>query len=364
MEVFCHQCHIKKKRKNIFRKTLLIGLVISALALAAFWINKHGMPFQYKSLFQYGKYKQEIRDLEQYLEGESCDRPKSIKYVELLFKAGDYREAINKTNSINAKCGINDRLLWVSYSAHKKLSEYESAITVVSQIIANDKYDMDYWWWRGELYELTGKNSLAINDYRQAISLYPKMNSIPFKLSDLLEKEGKPCEAIFPIEQFVFFNPKHRDDIDVTERLSHLYSKDCAYVKGNDKAIIRFSSKSAGIRVTTQFNQKITGRFIFDTGASYVTISESFSLLLGIDLSTARTILVQTAGGIRTAKLAVVDEIELQGLQAKHVEIAIMKDGLIGDKQDGLLGLSFISRFNYTIDNNKHIITIEKKSAL
>jgi predicted aspartyl protease len=56
---------------------------------------------------------------------------------------------------------------------------------------------------------------------------------------------------------------------------------------------------------------------------------------------------LQSANGTITARVGFLDSIALQGIEAKHVEVAITENlGTI----DGLLGLSFLGRFNIKMD--------------
>src|SRR5205814_326967 len=86
-----------------------------------------------------------------------------------------------------------------------------------------------------------------------------------------------------------------------------------------------------------------------DTGASYVTISQRFAQRLGLDLSTSGLLKVRTAGGTREGRLARVQTIRVGTLSAQGVDVAVVDS--LPEELDGLLGLSFLSRFSVRIDH-------------
>lgn len=91
------------------------------------------------------------------------------------------------------------------------------------------------------------------------------------------------------------------------------------------------------------------GRFVVDTGANLVALRRDFAGRAGISARTAGPpIRIQTANGVGLARLIRLDSLALQGASADSVE-AVMIDSLPGDI-DGLLGLSFLSRFEFRLD--------------
>jgi predicted aspartyl protease len=59
---------------------------------------------------------------------------------------------------------------------------------------------------------------------------------------------------------------------------------------------------------------------------------------------------LRTANGIVDGKRGRAQTIQLRSLVAKDVPIVVQAGGAYGDGIDGLLGMSFLSRFNINID--------------
>lgn len=357
-ETICPSCLKKMKRIKYVKFLIIFLMTLICISSALVFANSHKKPFSY------GRYAIEIHELQTYLKNEPCDRSKTVKLGELLYNAGDYRGALNLCDKFNSQCGNYLRLNWISYSSHSKLSEFDEAIKDVTQLIEDDPYDTDYWWWRAEIYEEIGKYEEAIADYRQTIALQPNVRDIPFKLSSVLEKAGKGCEAAFPIEQFLFYYPEFRSYAKVQNRLKSIYSDvHCRQFYSNGKAIIHFNPRERIIRVCVKINGQIISNFFLDTGANLVILSDTFAQKLNIEKNIGRSILLQTAGGMKTATLSTADKIEVGGTTAQRVDIAIVSASDLGENIDGLLGMSFLSRFDMSIDNTNGTVILTTKNS-
>lgn len=292
-------------------------------------------------------------EVDRTLQVEDCDRRKIIERAETKLREGNPQQVVDLSESFFNKCGEHLRLRWLTFEAYKQLSQWDKAIGEVDRLIAQDPYDKDYRCWRGLVFEQKGDVELAIQDYRQALTLQPRLANIPFNLSTLLERAGRPCEALLPLEQFLFYHPEHREDPRVQQRLSTLYQNGSCkgYTSGRDEAIVRFSPGSPAIQCNVRVNNTATGTFIVDTGASFTTFSRKFAERLGVDRLPSADIIVQTAAGISSARLTTVDLVDVEGLRASRVSVAINVN--IPDDLDGLLGLSFLARFEVYLDSRK-----------
>ncbi|HEU5057922.1 MAG TPA: retropepsin-like aspartic protease [Kofleriaceae bacterium] len=123
------------------------------------------------------------------------------------------------------------------------------------------------------------------------------------------------------------------------------------------QAVVRFPRGSTIIPAEVTVNGAATGRFVVDTGASTVSMSAAFARRLGLDLRGAREIVVHTASGPEKALRTRVARIELAGAVAEDVEVVIMKDPG-GPAADGLLGLSFLSRFHMSLDAHAGVLEL------
>jgi clan AA aspartic protease (TIGR02281 family) len=92
-------------------------------------------------------------------------------------------------------------------------------------------------------------------------------------------------------------------------------------------------------------NGTTTGEFIFDTGATTMTISESFAVQLKLALTTLPATEMIVADGRRVpVKSTRLRSVSVGGLEVKNVEVLVVPDSP-NNLTDGLLGMSFLKHF-------------------
>lgn len=95
-------------------------------------------------------------------------------------------------------------------------------------------------------------------------------------------------------------------------------------------------------------------RFILDTGASITAISPR--LLRELPAPRARgSVRLSTANGEVEAPLITLAALEVSGARVRDLDVVVL-DSL--DRYDGLLGLSFLDRFNMELDRNRNEMTL------
>lgn len=279
-----------------------------------------------------------------HLAREPCDRRKIVELAEQLFRQGDAREVVTRADAFIGKCGDLPRLRWVTFAAYKQLSEWDRAAVEATKLIDSDPYNANYRGWRGLVYEQTHDFGRAADDYRQAIVLHPQLSDVPLNLAEAYEKLGRRCDSIEPLLQLIFYNP-HATNIGAIEaRVDALTTSDeCALVAGQGNARLRTPSDQTVMTAPVRINGRFAGNFIVDTGASLVVLSRETAERLGVDLTKAPSLFAQTANGVGRGSGIMLERVEVQGARAERVTAAAV-DGL--GKIDGLLGMSFLSRFD------------------
>jgi clan AA aspartic protease (TIGR02281 family) len=106
----------------------------------------------------------------------------------------------------------------------------------------------------------------------------------------------------------------------------------------------------AGLVVTAVVNERTPGRFVVDTGATRVTVSEAFAARLGLDPASLPAVDFVMADGRKTrGRLAVLHAVAVGDARAEEVEAAVLP-GVSSDGIDGLLGMSFLRLFAVNLD--------------
>jgi clan AA aspartic protease (TIGR02281 family) len=118
------------------------------------------------------------------------------------------------------------------------------------------------------------------------------------------------------------------------------------------------------IIVTALLDKKVSAALLMDTGATYVSLSERIwkklnkAELAGPDNSVE---LVLADGTKVKAKLGKLSSLTVQGVEAQDVDVVVIpEDAGQENVVDGLLGMSFLNRFNFKVDQNNGTLLLEK----
>lgn len=135
-------------------------------------------------------------------------------------------------------------------------------------------------------------------------------------------------------------------------------------IKERQPKQVNMDNKSGHIMVVTTLNKKVKANFILDTGASIILLSNKIAASLGIDTNSnaATTTELTLADGRKiNAKMIILDSVSVEGVEAQKVEAAVLPPGdsnVIAN--DGLLGMSFLKKFNFKIDYKYGKLILEK----
>jgi tetratricopeptide (TPR) repeat protein len=223
----CPPCAKKARQRRQLGRVLTVA---AGLSVAAAFAGGLGWMATREKPYDYGVYVGEVRALQERLTTEPCDRPATLKLTETMLRAGDHRGTLRRAEAFTRQCGDWPRLLWVTYSAHERLSEHDAAIADATRLIELSPNDKDFWWWRAQAYEEKGHYDQAVADYRKSLEMEPRLTGIPFNLANVLEHQGRYCEAMKPIQDFLEYHPDVRDRESIELRLNRLSSQ-CASTK-------------------------------------------------------------------------------------------------------------------------------------
>jgi clan AA aspartic protease (TIGR02281 family) len=124
-----------------------------------------------------------------------------------------------------------------------------------------------------------------------------------------------------------------------------------ASIKSNTRAFttVPMSLEPKALFVKVNVNDRSSGHFILDTGATYTSISRRMAQELGFDLNETETISITTANGELQVPKVRLKTVKVNNIEASDVEATVM-DFEENASFSGLLGLSFIQHFKLTLD--------------
>ena len=127
------------------------------------------------------------------------------------------------------------------------------------------------------------------------------------------------------------------------------------------KQIIPLERQNNNLYADVVLNRKVKAKFMVDTGASNMQISQSMARRLNIDMSKAQPTKVSVAGGHLVDAYAVtLDEVRMGGARVRDVRAIVLAEDRMGLK-DGLIGMSFLNNFDFNINPQKPELVLQQK---
>jgi len=204
---------------------------------------------------------------------------------------------------------------------------------------------------RGVALQGAGDFPRALVDHADTVELFGSDkkgigSNVFTRMAEAYAALNRPCEATAPINMWVSIDPAGRDSSRTQKIISDYEAKgNCVTSKEFQKESYPLRGQKNVVTVKAEING-VRGLFILDTGASYLTVRSGFADSAKIP-QTENEITLMTANGPAKARLSKADKVLLGKLEAMNVPVAIQTtdDKSYGNGVDGLLGMSFLSRF-------------------
>jgi len=297
---------------------------------------------------------------------ERCDQRAIADLGKALESAGYRREAVTALTRYSETCGGHAPSLRTAVNMLLMLTDYGTAVVVSSKLIELEPFNDNGYFLRAVAYDRSGAQQKAIDDYTTAIELFGNKQTISsisyLGMARSYEKLGQFCDAILPIETWVALNPASNDTSQTRSIIATYRSKGkCVAAAAPSEEVFPVSRPNNVVKLPVTINGA-RGFFILDTGATFVSMKNSFAQKAKVQVDPDSTVRLHTANGVTTGKRGRAETIQLRTLQAKDVPIVVQDDakGTYGDGVDGLLGMTFLSRFKLTVDARNVRISARK----
>ena len=287
------------------------------------------------------------------LKREPCDQKSIGDLATALEKLGYRREAGEGLYKFVKACGAPVSSLYRAGDIFLRLSDYATAVEIGDEFVRRAPDNANAYYLRGQGLVAAGDHQRALSDFANAIELYAydkkKMGSTVFmKMAASYAALGRFCEAASPILIWIAFDPATRDN-SRTRKIIADYEQtgNCATLKEFRAERFPLRGQQHVVTVKAEING-IRGTFIVDTGASYVSVKAEFAERAKIPLTNTSNITLSTANGLAKGKLSKADKVVLGKLDAADVPTVVQTtdEKSYGAGVDGLLGMSFLSRFD------------------
>lgn len=289
------------------------------------------------------------------LSRERCDREAVYQLSKALEDESYRREAAESLVRFSDNCGGYTDGIRRGINVLLDISDYSRSVELADKLIEMEPNSDNGYFLRAVAYDRGNQCENAIADYSSAIELFgnkEKISSVSYEsMSRCYEQLGQYCDAMLPIESWVAINPSEYDNDQTKSILRRLSNKGkCAQAtSGKKEEVIRRKGADV-IKVDASING-MKGTFMIDTGATFVTIKKRFAEKAGLKVAGQR-IKLNTANGTVDGYLTKAKSVKLRSLESERVQVVIQIDEAddYGDGTDGLIGMSFLSRFDVAMD--------------
>jgi clan AA aspartic protease (TIGR02281 family) len=292
------------------------------------------------------------------LSRERCDQQAIVYLGKALDVAGHRREAATAHVSFSDSCGGKPSSLRTAVNILLKLSDYRSAVRISSKLIQLEPFNDNGYYLRALANDQGAVPKKAIDDYVTAIELFGDKTKIAnvsyYALARNYDKLGQYCDAALAIDAWVALNPAQHDTSQTRAMISNYNAKGaCPTSRTTGQEVFPITRRNNVVTLPVVVNGA-RGTFMLDTGATYVALKNAFAEKAKVDIDQDSSVQLHTANGVAEGKRGHAKTIELRSLRATDVPIVVQRDirGMYGEGVDGLLGMSFLSRFNVTIDSH------------
>ena len=233
---------------------------------------------------------------------EPCYKDAAFDLAKELKAKGYPRESATLIISFVNRCPDSDYMLATAFNSLMDIGDYKLAKEIAGRLVRSYPARSLFRYYLARSEDVLKDYSNALTSYLDSIQIEPEpqklLGDVFYNTSRMYAELGRYCDAITPIETYISFDPANRANPQ-TARIISDYSRkgNCEgnYVKGSARIPIDTSS----MKVTVTVNG-IRGNFIFDTGASLVTVTSAFAERANIAIESGRRITVRVGVLLRS----------------------------------------------------------------
>jgi clan AA aspartic protease (TIGR02281 family) len=128
-----------------------------------------------------------------------------------------------------------------------------------------------------------------------------------------------------------------------------------------DRVVVPLIQEGKSYLVRLKLNDKVWGKFLVDTGASAMHISQAMAQKLKAKPERGQMVPVQLAGGRMVAgRVVVLKKVQIGEALVENAKAIVLDQDNMG-LRDGLLGMTFLENFVFSLDTKKGELILERR---
>jgi clan AA aspartic protease (TIGR02281 family) len=206
-----------------------------------------------------------------------------------------------------------------------------------------------------------GKIQPAVDTYREITRLDPRHENAARQLARTLDAAERWDEAAAAYRAYLDRFGDSPEAAELRRRFEELIEPDTP--RGSKRLYsVPIRRSGSALLVEGQVEDASDVRFLLDTGATLTVISSELARELGFNPQDRglQRVRLHTANGAIQAPLITLETVKLGNVIVRNVPAAIFDIRAV-DPIDGLLGLSFLDRFRFTIDQRGRVMHLEPR---
>jgi clan AA aspartic protease (TIGR02281 family) len=298
-----------------------------------------------------------------------CDARSKSRLIARVNEAGFVRLAGQLSIDQYERCSKELYFLQYASTYYHRSGDNARALEIINRFIDQDPASANGRYSRGKIFETMGQFDKALIDQISALDLLGKPEKTAakqyYEVASMYAAVGKFCEAATPLETYISFNPANRRTPQLTRLIDEYLSKGkCQQQTRSDSTAIPLRKRGTTWLIEASLND-VSGVFILDTGASFLSITRTFANKAKIPTNPESRVMLQTANGSTDGILATADSVKVGGASSAYIPVVVSEDGKLVSVNDpdgvvGLLGMNFLSKFDMTIANGVLQLSVKK----
>lgn len=287
---------------------------------------------------------------------EPCNVDVANMLTTRLLGKAEYAAVLSFFRWMENTCALDKDLLAIKLHAQKGSSDFAGAESTATRLIEEAPSSAEAYGWRSEAREGLGNIQGAYDDMKKTYYLLPDpsmaSSHVYYKLSHYAAKLGDYCEAANILRDYLTYDQQHRRTQQVeTLKKEWMQKGNCPPVQGKGTAHLRYPAGTQAVVMPVTING-ISTRMIVDTGASRTLLTKGLAERAGIKPSAGLGAMVATANGVIWQPGGRAKSITLGDATSTNVPVFIQTTDkhTLGEGVEGLLGLSFLGNFQFSMN--------------
>lgn len=293
----------------------------------------------------------QLRDDLARLTRNACDLPIAERVIGPLSRRREFAVVADFERAIGEKCPEALGMLQRAGETYMNVGDYAAALAVAEKLMQKRPDVASNLLLEARALGALNRHEEALATYVAAARVIGQLRRVPAnvftRMSDEFEAMGRFCEAMTPIETYIAVEPEMRRGPALEARIEadRLRGNCAAPQAAGIEVLHRLSSGPVRARVVVN---GVEGNFLVDTGASFVSVSPEFAKRAKLGVENAELKQFLTANGAVDAPVVALGSVRLGRLTATAVPGVVLPKP-VGPGLDGLLGMSFLARFEMSM---------------